>query len=96
MGALSFLGAAYNLFLFSATQHGPKINSTKNFSEASFNEILVLTLHFWPVICSVPLLFNLFSYYYSLKKIKVCGALDVRVTNNHVKIFIQKYFLFFI
>jgi len=78
VGALSFLGAAYNLFLFSATQHGPKINSTKNFREASFNEILVLSLHFWPVICSVPLLLNLFSYYYSLKKIKVCGALDVR------------------
>ena len=79
VGILSFLGAAYNLFLFSATQHGPKINYTKNFSETSFNEISVLNLHFWPIIFSVPLLFNLFSYYYSLKKIKVCGALDVKV-----------------
>ena len=77
VGLLSFLGAAYNLFLFSATQHGPKSMHVKNFSEANFNESLVLTLHFAPIILSLPLLINLFAYYYSLKKIEVCGASDV-------------------
>lgn len=77
VGLLSFLGAAYNLFLFSATQHGPKSMHVKNFSEANFNESLVLTLHFAPIILSLPLLINLFAYYYSLKKIGVCGASDV-------------------
>ena len=61
VGLLSFLGAAYNLFLFSATQHGPISKNTKNFSEANFNEITVLTLHLGPVVLSLPLLINLFA-----------------------------------
>jgi len=61
VGLISFLGAAYNLYLFSSTQHGPKSNHVKNFSEGNFNEISVLNLHFSPLILSLPLLINLFS-----------------------------------
>ena len=87
VGILSFIGAAYNLYLFSTTQHGPKIVLTKNFSEADFNEISVLNFHFIPLILGLPLILNQFSYYYSLDKIKVCGTLDAKIfANNHVEI----------
>lgn len=60
VGLISFLGAAYNLYLFSSTQHGPKTTHSKNFSEGNFNEISVLNFHFSPLVLSLPFLINLF------------------------------------
>ena len=77
VGVLSFLGAAYNLYLFSATQHGPKIFASKNFREANFNELRVINFHFTPLLTGLPLLLNWFSYYRSLNKTRVCGTLNV-------------------
>lgn len=74
LALLSFIGAAYSLFLFSSTQHG-------NISELSFfcydsncREHLVLSGHFIFLFLSLFILVGLFSCYYSLKRIQVCGT----------------------
>nr|UPX88247.1 NADH dehydrogenase subunit 4 [Sida crystallina] len=60
VGISSFLAGAYNLYLFSSTQHGNKLVTTNSYSETTTQEHLIFTLHFLPLLLSLLLLFNLY------------------------------------
>nr|YP_010230030.1 NADH dehydrogenase subunit 4 [Diaphanosoma excisum]QST19912.1 NADH dehydrogenase subunit 4 [Diaphanosoma excisum] len=53
VGLASFMGAAYNLFLFSATQHGNRLIEINSGAETSFREHSTLAFHFIPLIFSL-------------------------------------------
>lgn len=69
LGVLSFIGAAYSLFLFSATQHG-NTSEIRNFCfDSDCREHIILMSHFLFLFLSLFILMNLFSCCYSLKRI---------------------------
>jgi len=59
VGFISFLGAAYNLYLFSGIQHGAMNLNVFYIGEAYYSEHLVLFLHFCPLLLSLGFLMNL-------------------------------------
>jgi NADH-ubiquinone oxidoreductase chain 4 len=59
VGLISFLSAAYRLFLFSFTQHG-KINFLRVLSiDGECKEHLLLSLHSLPILLGVPYILEL-------------------------------------
>lgn len=60
VGFSSFMGAAYNLFLFSSTQHGTWAVGINSCSETSLREHFTLFFHMLPLLIS---LFLLVEYY---------------------------------
>lgn len=63
VGIISFLGAAYNLFLFSSTQHGNENTVISGLGDRSLRENLVLFFHLSPLLLILPLLRNLICGY---------------------------------
>nr|YP_009478722.1 NADH dehydrogenase subunit 4 [Diaphanosoma dubium]AVP74682.1 NADH dehydrogenase subunit 4 [Diaphanosoma dubium] len=53
VGVASFLAGAYNLYLFSTTQHGNKQLEMNSMSEPSTREHVTLTLHILPLLLSL-------------------------------------------
>lgn len=94
VGILSFLAGAYNLFLFVSTQHGTRLVGIKSFPETRFREHLVLSNHLIPFLLLFVVLTSTYTYYYSLKKIQVCGTWDVGFTNNRGQVSLSKNFFF--
>nr|UPX88260.1 NADH dehydrogenase subunit 4 [Eurycercus lamellatus] len=60
VGLLSFMGAAFSLYLFSATQHGSYSNSGLICIDGECREHLNLMLHFFSLIIVMPMLINLY------------------------------------
>lgn len=50
VGVASFLAGAYNLYLFSTTQHGNKQLEINSISEPRTREHVTLTLHILPLL----------------------------------------------
>lgn len=68
LGILSFIGAAYSLFLFSATQHG-NISELGNFCfDSDCREHIILIGHFLFLFLSLFILIGLFSCCCSLRR----------------------------
>lgn len=68
LGILSFMGAAYSLFIFSATQHG-SISELGYFCfDSDCREHIILIGHFLFLFLSLFILIGLFSCCYSLKR----------------------------
>jgi NADH-ubiquinone oxidoreductase chain 4 len=89
VGALSFLAGVYNLYLFIRTQHGNKLSSISLIQDARIREHWVLLFHLAPFLLIMPLLINSYSYYYSLKKIWICGVQDMsKLISNHDQLII--------
>lgn len=61
VGLISFLGAVYNLFLFSSTQHGREALLISGVEDAKNRENIALLLHIGPLLLSLCLLINLFT-----------------------------------
>nr|QNV11937.1 NADH dehydrogenase subunit 4 [Polyphemus pediculus] len=56
-GVLSFIGGGYNLYLFSATQHGNSASEMQDSKEGDYREHIILYLHLTPLIMGLlPLL----------------------------------------
>lgn len=68
VGLISFLGAVYNLFLFSCTQHGNEVVIVGGQSDGCMRENLVLFLHLFPLILVLPVLMNMYACRCSLRK----------------------------
>lgn len=60
VGVASFMAGAYNLYLFSRTQHGRKLVEVNRSSEARLRENLTMLLHIAPLLISLILLLNLY------------------------------------
>lgn len=58
VGVLSFIGAVYNLFLFSATQHGNENKTIRGLMDGECREFIVLFFHLGPLLLSLPFLLN--------------------------------------
>lgn len=69
VGLISFLGAVYNLFLFSCTQHGNEVETIGSQGDGCVRENLVLFFHLFPLILVLPILMNLYACCCSLFKI---------------------------
>jgi len=76
LSVLSFIGAAYSLFLFSATQHGNRSESSSYVFDRNCREHFVLNGHFGFLVLSLWILVSLICYY-SLRRIQVCGTWGV-------------------
>jgi NADH-quinone oxidoreductase subunit M len=61
VGILSFLGAAFSLYLFSATQHGSYINTRLLTFDGEYREHINLLLHFLSLIIIMPFIVNFYS-----------------------------------
>ncbi len=89
---LSFLGGAYNLFLFSFLSHG-KISSFLNFfNSLSVRENFIVYNHFFPLIFFF-LKIDLF-YFVSLTTL-ICGIKGAFYAQNYYKIFLFNIYVFF-
>lgn len=92
VGFLSFFAGVYNLYLFVSTQHGRRTTGVKSFSDTNLREHSVLFFHIAPFVLSFPVLTQLYSCCYNLRKIQVCGTWDVCHTNNRGQISLPKNF----
>lgn len=73
---MSFMSAAFTLYLFAATQHGQTNSRIYRFNAGNVNEYTLLYMH-WAPINIIILKADLFVLYLSsLNKILVCGAND--------------------
>lgn len=59
VGVISFIAAAYNLYLFSTTQHGSIAYEVNRREEARYCEHLLLSLHFVPLLLALVPLINI-------------------------------------
>lgn len=75
LGIISFISAAFTLYLFSYTQHGQPYRGLYNFTPGSFNEFINLLLH-WVPLNLIIIKAELFVYPNSLIKIPICGVGD--------------------
>lgn len=74
---MSFIRAAFTLYLFRTTQHGQPLNSMYGFNSGSINEFVLILLHWVPINCLI-LKSDLFILYFgSLIKILICGVKDM-------------------
>lgn len=79
---ISFISAAFTLYLFAGTQHGQFNPRTYRFNAGNINEYTLLFMH-WVPINLLIIKADLFVIYFgSLCKILVCGARDVVTQNN--------------
>lgn len=69
VGFASFLGGAFNLFIYSSTQHGNIILVISGIKDALCREHQVLFFHIVPLLLSLFILIGLFLYCCSLIKI---------------------------
>lgn len=78
LAIISFFRACYRLYLFSYRQHGNFYSGFYRFSCGYVREYLLLILHWIPLNLFV-LKLNIFLLYYlnSLRKIVICGFIDV-------------------
>ena len=58
VGVISFLSAAFRLYLFSSTQHGGENNSVIKVDDVRFRESQILFFHFIPLIICLGFLLN--------------------------------------
>lgn len=67
LGVISFISAAFTLYLFSYTQHGQPYRALYNFTPGNFNEFINLLLH-WVPLNLIILKAELLIYFNSLNK----------------------------
>ena len=60
IGLASFLGAAFNLYMYSSTQHGNLVIGLRGITETLYREHQILFFHFLPLLLSLFLLMNTF------------------------------------
>lgn len=60
VGLASFFGAAFNLYMYSSTQHGNSIVGISGVSEGLYREHQVLLFHILPLLLSLILLINIY------------------------------------
>jgi hypothetical protein len=79
---ISFIRAAFTLYLFAGTQHGQINARTFGFTSGTVGEYTLLMFHWVPVNLMIAKA-DLFSLYFgSLNKILACGAGDVIAQDN--------------
>lgn len=69
VGLASFFGAAFNLYIYSRTQHGNLILGVSGIKDSLYREHQVLFFHVRSLLISLFILINIFVCYYSLNKI---------------------------
>lgn len=69
VGIASFLGAAFNLYIYSGTQHGNVILNVSGMKDRMYREHQVLFFHVGSLLVSLFILMNIFVCCYSLSKI---------------------------
>jgi NADH-ubiquinone oxidoreductase chain 4 len=69
VGIASFLGAAFNLYIYSGTQHGNAILNVSGMKDRMYREHQVLFFHVGSLLVSLFILMNIFVCCYSLSKI---------------------------
>lgn len=60
VGLASFLGAAFNLYIYSRTQHGGIVLDVSGISDSLYREHQVLLFHLLPLLLSLMILINIF------------------------------------
>lgn len=75
LGIISFIRAAFTLYLFSYTQHGQPFRGLFNFTPGNFNEFINLLLH-WVPLNLIILKAEMLVYLNSFIKISICGVED--------------------
>jgi NADH-ubiquinone oxidoreductase chain 4 len=60
VGLASFFGAAFNLYIYSSTQHGNVVVGVSGITEGLYREHQVLLFHIVPLLLSLILIINIY------------------------------------